>query len=100
MTITTPSDLIDQHDDHPEDVRETAKALATHDEMWAGSKPPKGVAAASMYLAYKMERPLAEAGDGRPTQMVLADEFDTTAVTLRDRMGHLRKVAEAEYGGA
>lgn len=93
MTITTASDLIDQHDDHPEDVRETAKDLATHDETWASGKTPRGIAAAALYVAYMMERPLDDPGDGRPTQMDLAGEFDTSAVTLRDRMGHLREVA-------
>ena len=96
----TVSDLIDQHDDHPEDVRETATALATHDETWTSGKAPRGIAAAALYVAYMAERPVAEAGSGRPTQMELADEFDTTAVTLRERMDHLRKIAEAEYGGA
>lgn len=94
--IQTASDLIDQHDDHPDDVRERAKELAEADEQWSSGKAPRGIAAAALYVAYKVERPLAEPGDGSPTQMDLAAEFDTSAVTLRDRMGHLKDLAAGE----
>jgi len=97
--VQTARDLIDEATDHPSNVRETATALATRDEMWAAGKAPRGIAAAAIYVAYTVERPFAEVGNGRPTQMEVAEEFDTSAVTLRKRLDHLRAAAEAEYGG-
>lgn len=95
--LTTATDLIAQHDQHPEDVRERATALVEADEQWASGKTPRSLAAASIYLAYRLERPWLPSGKGTdselPSQQSLAYEFDTTAMTLRKRLDRLRELA-------
>lgn len=93
----TAHDLIDEaSDDHPDDVLDAAREYIDHDEMWTVGKNPRGVAAAVLYAAYRSERPLADPGDGIPTQMDLADEFDTSAVTLRNRFNDLADLLGGE----
>lgn len=98
--LNTATDLIAEHDDHPEDVRERATALVEADETWASGKTPRSLAASSLYLAYRLERPWLATGKGTdselPTQEALADEFDTTTMTLRKRLGRLREIAASE----
>ena len=100
--IRYPTDALEEHSgDHPADVVETAKRIAMLDEAWVSGKKPEGIAAAALYLAYRIERPTASPWDkGTATQSSLAEEFDTSTVTVRKRRKHLAELVDALESGS
>lgn len=80
--------LIEKHrQNHPDDIIESAIELATRweESTVRGGQSPRGVAAACVYASYLKER-----GRGEVGQTEIADEFDVTKVTIRQRLKELR----------
>lgn len=94
MAFQTPADHLDGLEGHPEEVIETALTIAL-DSEWRSGGAPAGWAAAALYAAYRLERPMSEAGDGRLTQDEAAEVFGVSTPTVRARLTDLQDTIEA-----